>query len=467
MSLDFGTLRSLLNNPASAASWKAICGELERVEPAQYEAFNDSVRPYCEAQLRAWPADIERRLPDDVIRTLWSEQPHPALALTDKLGMYRITGDELACARRAVEALGPLVLLRSLSMTYCELTNEQLGGWVKALEGSGLGSLVLHNNPLTELTALLESPLAMQLRELDLFDSVLEDEHAAALILSESMMGLEVLDMLGAGVGPLTAQALGAPGALPGLRSLNLGGNELEDEQVEALLGASRPALAELNLNENQLTDLSLERLAMHDSLLGLRSLNLWFNQIGDAGFAALFGSSRMAELEELYIGSNYEADPEAFVAAFSRVQGARLRVLEIGGLELTGEHMGQLAASSVLEGVESLTLNHNPLGDEGARALASSPHLGKLRTLALQSCQIGPEGIEALMCAPWIAQLERLELSMNRIEDRGARAIADGPCMRLESLLLGMCDVTEVGESALAMSASLPEVLRRKFERE
>lgn len=467
MSLDFGTLRSLFNQPATAATWALICEELGRVEPARYEAFDDSVRPYCEAQLRQWPQDLERRLPDAMIRSLWSEQPHPALTLTDRLGMYRIIGPQLELARRSVERLGPLGLLRSLTMIYCELDHEQLEGWVKALEGSGLKSLVLHNNPLTELSALIESPLALQLRELDLFDSVLEDHHAAALVLAESMSGLEVLELLGAGVGPLTAAALGAPSALPRLRSLNLGGSELEDEQVEALLGAQRPALSALNLNENQLTDLSLERLARHDSLIGLRSLNLWFNQIGDAGVSALFGSSRMSELEELHIGSNDEVSPEVFAQELAQVRRSRLKLLSMDGLALEGEHMAQIAESEALACVEHLHLNHNPIGDVGAQALASSPHLSKLRTLALQSCQIGPEGVEALMRAPWAAQLERLELSMNPIEDRGAQAIAQGPCSRLETLLLGMCEMTSAGDEALIQSATLSEALRHQLARE
>lgn len=71
-------------------------------------------------------------------------------------------------------------------------------------------------------------------------------------------------------------------------------------------------------------------------------------------------------------------------------------------------------------------------------------------------------------MRAPWASQLERLDLSNNPIGDGGARAIAASPCERLRVLELDYCRrLTEVGAQALAKSATLPDVLKRKLERD
>lgn len=462
--LEFGALRSLFNQPASSETWEEICEQLTRLEQS-LEAFNDVLRPYCEVQLRGWPSEVSRALPAPLHETLWGEVPHPALTLTDQLAMYHIAGEALERARQNIARLGPLPMLRALTMTYCALDDAQLEGWVEVLAGTGLRSWTLHNNPLTTLSALIESPLAGQLRELDLFDSRLEDQHAAALVRAASMAGLERLELMGAGVGPMTAQAFGEAGALPALQGLGLGDGELEDEQVEALLGLERPALKWLSLNCNQLTDLTLERLSREKGLTGLSSLYLWFNQFGDAGMGMLLRSWRMAQLEELHVGSN-PVTPSVFAAQLEAARAPRLKTLAIDGLELTGDHIAQIVRGDFLSQVEHLTLNHNPIGDQGAQALASALGLTKLRSLAVQSCGIGPAGVEALMRAPWAAQLERLELSMNPIEDRGARAIAQGPCARLATLFLGMCEMTRAGHDALAGSEVLPASLRRQHQR-
>jgi Leucine-rich repeat (LRR) protein len=467
MKLDFGALRSLLKKRPGKATWTAIRKALQAIDPADSQEFLDTLRPYCEEHLRAWPDHIARDLPDVLLKTLWSaDGPHPALAFTDALGLYRVTGESHERAIRAVSALGPLPLLRHLTLVYCEATHVQLALWLNALRGAGLTSLTLHNNPIDRLTALLDSPLAAQLTALDLFGSSLQDRHAAAMILAPSLSGLRSLDLLSAGIGPQTAAALGARDALPSLASLNIGSSELEDEQVGALINSSRPALTTLIAGNNQLTDLTAERLADPANLPGLRDLNLWFNQLSDVGAAALLRSPRMATLERLNLGSNRRVDPAIFADQLADLHAPDLRHLSINSLNLTGALMARVADSPLLAHITALDLSHNRFGDEGARALAASPHLTQLTSLRIQSCDIGPDGVAALMDAPWAPNLTNLELSMNPIADRGAEALAAGPCAKLDSLLLGATDTTDVGYAALAASATLPNKIRRAYAR-
>lgn len=58
------------------------------------------------------------------------------------------------------------------------------------------------------------------------------------------------------------------------------------------------------------------------------------------------------------------------------------------------------LAASPLLARLSSLSLSHNPIGDDGIRALLGSPYLTKIRWLGLMNCDIGPVGVDAFASA-------------------------------------------------------------------
>lgn len=59
-----------------------------------------------------------------------------------------------------------------------------------------------------------------------------------------------------------------------------------------------------------------------------------------------------------------------------------------------------------LLDGLESLVLNSNPIGNVGARGLAQCEGLGGLERLELKSCRITRQGWEALFGSPYLSNL-------------------------------------------------------------
>jgi hypothetical protein len=460
--IDFGTLRGQLQRRPTASAWNSIRKQLQAIPAKQAAEFHDTLRAYCEHHLAAWPESIARELPQAITKTLLTA-PHPALICADRLGLSHITSDQLSAAIKHMAALAPWPLLRHINLTYCEMSHVELALLVDALRGAPLRSIAMQSNPLDRLTALITSPLAEGLHALDLFNSPLDDRHAARLASCDAMTSLKHLCLGSAGVRGETLKAL-AGDQLPALESLRLSGNKLTDELVAPLLGAERPALREINLGHSLLADDAALRLARVEGLAGLTTLNLWFTHITEVGAAALLTSPRMAVLRTLNLGSNRRVDADALIASLLHAEAPALRDLALNSDDIGPDEMTRLASSPLLTQLESLDLCHNPIGDAGARALASIPFT-RLHSLRLQSCDIGPDGIAALMDAPWASDLLRLELAMNPLYDAGAIALAHGPCTKLDTLFLGACDITHVGYSALHDSTTLPAAIRREYK--
>lgn len=84
------------------------------------------------------------------------------------------------------------------------------------------------------------------------------------------------------------------------------------------------------------------------------------------------------------------------------------------------------------MPGLETLELQMNQFGDEGAKALAASPALTGCRDLSVWGgVRIGPAGAVALAGSPHLAGLYRLQLSCHPIGDEGARAILNSPHLK------------------------------------
>ena len=56
---------------------------------------------------------------------------------------------------------------------------------------------------------------------------------------------------------------------------------------------------------------------------------------------------------------------------------------------------------------LETLNLDGNQIGDQGALAIAQSPHLSNLKKLDLYNNQISPEGLKALLQSEHLKSLE------------------------------------------------------------
>jgi uncharacterized protein (TIGR02996 family) len=145
------------------------------------------------------------------------------------------------------------------------------------------------------------------------------------------------------------------------------------------------------------------------------------------------------------------------------------------------------LAKTSLLAGLNTLSLRDCPLRVAGASALAGTPYLDVLTDLDLHHCWIEDEGLAALLTAGKSSRLRRLDLyhnflssrgieklarwrglaavaeldlSVNEIDVRGIRALANSPYLtRLRSLSLQNCFIEDSGTAALAESPFLDQL--------
>lgn len=123
---------------------------------------------------------------------------------------------------------------------------------------------------------------------------------------------------------------------------------------------------------------------------------------------------------------------------------------LTLDGAGLTGESVAQVLGALPSSCLTSLSLNSNPLGDVGARALTKLDALSALTEVSLSQCGFSPEGFVVLATARW--PLQRADFGLNSLDVHGGRALARGPlCERLEALSLLMVTVGSRGAKALS----------------
>jgi uncharacterized protein (TIGR02996 family) len=96
--------------------------------------------------------------------------------------------------------------------------------------------------------------------------------------------------------------------------------------------------------------------------------------------------------------------------------------------LERAAVHIGQVAASPYLLGLEVLHLSANGIGDAGVQALVASPNVVRLTSLGLASNEIGVPGAQALGSSPYLEGLKVLNLGYNQIGDEGLLVLAESP---------------------------------------
>jgi uncharacterized protein (TIGR02996 family) len=96
------------------------------------------------------------------------------------------------------------------------------------------------------------------------------------------------------------------------------------------------------------------------------------------------------------------------------------LLALDVADNDLRLGGIASFTGSAVKCKLQSLTLDGNHLGDEGAQAIARSSRLSKLRALGLARNRIGLRGADELLSSPYLKNLVQLTLDHNSI---GAKA--------------------------------------------
>jgi Leucine-rich repeat (LRR) protein len=246
-------------------------------------------------------------------------------------------------------------------------------------------------------------------------------------------------------------------GELTQLTSLDLRYNQIGDAGAASL--AALTQLTSLDLGGNQIGAAGAASLA---ALTQLTCLNLDNNQIGDAGAASLAALKQLTSLD--LWGNKIGAAGAASLAALTQLTSLNLSYNKIGAagaaslaaltqltcLDLGGNQIGDAGAASLaaLTQITCLNLDHNQIGDAGAASLAA---LKQLTSLDLWGNKIGAAGAASLAA---LKQLTSLNLGYNKIGDEGAASLA--ALTQLTSLNLENNEIGDAGAAALAALTQL-----------
>jgi Leucine-rich repeat (LRR) protein len=246
--------------------------------------------------------------------------------------------------------------------------------------------------------------------------------------------------------------------SLKSLTSLDIGNNDIDDDGALALANSEHLRLRSLELRGNSISDAGVTALANSDKLAALSSLDLGNNAIDDDGALALANSERL-RLQSLELRGNRICD--AGVTALANSEIARsLKSLGLrNNLGISPDGVITLANSDKLSGLASLDLRGNYfVGNEGAIALANSRHL-RLMSLDLGGCSISDRGAAILARSDTARSLTSLGLQDNDLGDWGARTMARIGRLDAE-IFLNLLNNRISEEGARALSARFKHVV-------
>jgi uncharacterized protein (TIGR02996 family) len=131
--------------------------------------------------------------------------------------------------------------------------------------------------------------------------TALQNRHLSVLLGSPHQLNVSLLGLLNNFIGSPGCEALAATTALPALRVLALGGNQITDRGLDALMGAPWFAnLVGLYVGDCGLTAAAVVRLAELPAAKQLRSLNVSNTADADEAARAILESPHLSKLERL-----------------------------------------------------------------------------------------------------------------------------------------------------------------------
>ena len=446
--MDFGELRSLLNQPPSELGWRRVCWFLERAWTTHRPEATRSWLPYAESHLESWP-DALRRCPTRWARHLIVEPDFEPGRLVRQLRVMGLRGDQARLGRLLESPCWP-------GLTALEAPRQRLddGALGRLLERAppGLVRLDLSENELTcdGVEALLSSPVGPQLRALDLSNTRVGISLSLAS-LRHHAPPLEALALRDCAAPPDELARL--PEALPALARLEVHGNGLHNHLCLLCERAPCDQLRHLGLGDNDLSQRDLRALGRSELLGQLRSLDLSDNALWLVDVRELFEGPHFGQLESLDLHLNHlqEGDLRELLP---QARLRRLRRLNLAVNWLGPASARALARAEGLERLEALDLSSNNLGALGAQELARAPRVPGLVELGLGYNELGPEGARALARGELAAQLRRLRLPHNKLRDQGvAELFGIRSRLRLQILELGTNQLTTQAAQWIATS--------------
>lgn len=241
-----------------------------------------------------------------------------------------------------------------------------------------------------------------------------------------------------------------------GLLDLNLGNNQIEDEELIILA----PALERLNLRKLGLSNSNIWKGAEELALVlagnnALNSIDLNYNRIGYKGvFFLTKALNRLPILRKLKLNYNHICDAGVTSLAEVLPQCQALTHLDLGN-NLIRDIKALSSALKKLTNMAYLNLDSNTIGKIGLKNLAEVlPNLGNLRHLNVCSNRINEEGACSIAeVLPQCSSLAHLDLSDNMFGDVGAFSIAGvlPQCLALVHLNLSKNKIGDVGACSFA----------------
>lgn len=346
------------------------------------------------------------------LRTLWFARGQldapgvaaaPHLAQIEELQLFSasVTPEDL----RSLLASPHLAALRVLNVGYNDLGDDgarALTEWPGCAQLREL-NLIGNNIRAAGVDALAACPNFGSLRALSLgcpFGSA-ETEYAEAvarLLRSPHLAGLTNLVWDGVYWDAWLASALADASCRPALRAIELESGSFGAGAVRDFARGAFPELRTLRLRHfayEGANELSVLAQAAFATKLEELSLSASRDAAGLAGFLYRARLPKLTRLDLSLCRPCVEWVPALAGAARNL---PKLTQLELWGCELGPREIAELATSPLLATVRVLSLQMNPICEEGALALARSEHFGALTALTVSERSVGKKGRAALV---------------------------------------------------------------------
>jgi Ran GTPase-activating protein (RanGAP) involved in mRNA processing and transport len=255
------------------------------------------------------------------------------------------------------------------------------------------------------------------------------------------------------------------------LRNFSLSAQQLTPPELSQVLRALMPRVTYLqevslsNVLNNNLWNSSFANMTDFKVLTDLianipiQSLDLSYNQIGDAAVAAL--AQGLAGSQIQYLDLSYNQIGEAGAAALAQgLAGSQVKDLDLFGNVVQDAGAGALAQGLASSQIQTLDLSSNDIGNSGATALAQGLAGSQVTDLELYSNYVGDAGATALAQALVGSQVQTLDLSANQIGDAGVTALAQVLARsQVQWLGLSGSQINDTGVAALVQGLAGSQV--------
>ncbi len=355
------------------------------------------------------------------------------------------------------KALAQCASLTDLTIIGCDMSYTSIGELTYGIAAAqSLESVHFARNDLMVYSAegLINDALSKlpHLIQLVLSIGKMDDKACEALAAVPSLPKLRVLSLAEINMETVSALLDKLPMKCR-WETLDLSSNRIHGRLEELIIRA--PLLCSLDISGNPIGEAAA---GVIGRTIGrakvLRSLKLFYCRLGKAGTVALLKPMQGCPLESLSMNHNNAGDQGAKVV--SDCLGSKCKILNMVLEGITQQGAKELAkALRRASEIVSLNLTFNMIGLEGAVAVCDSLQGWQaMQELSLDDCRIGDAGAAAVARVMLRVGCRRVILSNNDINSSGVKALAEAAAnspVVIELLQLSSNPVGDEGAKSLA----------------